>query len=172
MIFYGINNIFSKIQREERFIYFPSCDIKRSKIFGDPVPNVLKVILIIDDINSVVMINNKTAIFYDQETCKIYRHSMPPFYLICHQYDVKKCAEEILQNLHESLTFSHGSLKEEYPEQLMAMMFLEGKEIVLEIGANIGRNSVVVGSILNNSSHLVSMESDYRTIPLLDENCN
>jgi FkbM family methyltransferase len=55
----------------------------------------------------------------------------------------------------------YGSLNEEFPEQMMATRYLTGNEKVLEIGGNIGRNSLVIASILGaNSRNFVSMECD------------
>ena len=42
----------------------------------------------------------------------------------------------------------------------MSVKYLKGNEKVLEIGSNIGRNSLIIGSLLKNSSNLVTLESD------------
>jgi FkbM family methyltransferase len=54
----------------------------------------------------------------------------------------------------------------------MAMRFLTGNEKVLEIGANVGRNSMIISSILNqqNNSDMVSLESDETTAKMLTQN--
>ena len=56
---------------------------------------------------------------------------------------------------------------DELPEQKMAVRFLTGNEKVLEIGGNIGRNSLVIASIVNN---LVTLESDPNIANQLREN--
>ena len=42
----------------------------------------------------------------------------------------------------------------------MVVRYLRGQEKVLEIGGNIGRTSLVIASILENSNNLVTLESD------------
>lgn len=70
-------------------------------------------------------------------------------------------SRELLQ-LHTKLQFQYASMSEEFPEQVMSMMFLEGHEKVLELGGNIGRNSVVIGHILNrnNNYDFVTLETN------------
>lgn len=67
-----------------------------------------------------------------------------------------------LQCLHTQLQFQYGSLGDEFPEQVMSMMFLEGNEKVLELGGNIGRNSIIIGHILNknNNFDFVTLETN------------
>jgi len=81
-----------------------------------------------------------------------------------------------LSLLHKQLQLDFGSFQEEYPEQLMVARFLKGHEKVLEIGANIGRNSMIIASILNNhnsnKNNLVSMECDINIALQLEHNKN
>jgi FkbM family methyltransferase len=67
-----------------------------------------------------------------------------------------------LNEIHSTLTLAFGNFYEEYPEQLMVCRYLNGNENVLEIGGNIGRNSLVIGRILNysNNNNFVVLESD------------
>lgn len=81
-----------------------------------------------------------------------------------------RTALEKLQKIHAKLKFSHGSLDLEYPEQLMAASHIGPKNVVLEIGGNIGRNSCVIASLLDDSSNLVVFESDPDTAKKLLEN--
>lgn len=67
---------------------------------------------------------------------------------------------ENLESIHSKLNFQFGSIKDEYPEQLISMQFVSPHHTVLELGGNIGRNSCVIGSILNNSENLLVVESD------------
>jgi FkbM family methyltransferase len=80
--------------------------------------------------------------------------------------------EEKLNLLHESLKLNHGSFKDEYPEQLMSMMYIQPEDIVLELGANIGRNSLIISSLLNNSEQLLSFETNTNDSIKLNENKN
>lgn len=65
-----------------------------------------------------------------------------------------------LSEIHKKLKIEFGKLDEEFPEQIMVTKYLKGDEKVLEIGGNIGRNSLVIASILNDSNNLVVLESD------------
>jgi FkbM family methyltransferase len=51
----------------------------------------------------------------------------------------------------------------------MAVKYLTGNEKVLEIGGNIGRNSLIIASILKNNN-LVTLESDIDIAKQLEEN--
>ena len=74
--------------------------------------------------------------------------------------------------LHSKLKLDFGSFNQEYPEQIMAIKFLKGNEKVLEIGANIGRNTLVIASILDNQQNLVTMESCPNIFKQLEHNKN
>ena len=52
----------------------------------------------------------------------------------------------------------------------MVVKYLNGNEKVLEIGGNIGRNSLIIASILNNASNLVTLECDMSIANQLKEN--
>lgn len=51
-------------------------------------------------------------------------------------------------------------MNDEFPEQVLTAMYLTGNEKVLEIGGNIGRNSMIIATILNknNNNNFVSVE--------------
>jgi FkbM family methyltransferase len=76
----------------------------------------------------------------------------------------------ILNTLHNKLKLNYGSFSEEYPEQVMAAMYIKPDDIVLELGGNIGRNSCIIASLLKDSKNLTVFESDPRTAILLNEN--
>ena len=65
-----------------------------------------------------------------------------------------------IQIIHSKLKIEYGSLNDELPEQKMVVKYLTGNEKVLEIGGNIGRNSLVIASILGNNNNFVTLESD------------
>ena len=75
-----------------------------------------------------------------------------------------------IKNIHSKLKIKYGNLNEELPEQKMVVRYLTGNEKVLEIGGNIGRNSLVIASILKDSSNLVTLESDVGIAKQLTEN--
>jgi FkbM family methyltransferase len=78
--------------------------------------------------------------------------------------------QQKLKNIQSRIKIKHGSFNEEVPEQLMVSRFLTGNEKVLEIGGNIGRNSLIIASILKNSANLVTLECDTKIAQQLKEN--
>ena len=77
-----------------------------------------------------------------------------------------------LNELHKKLKIKYGNFTEEYPEQEMSVSFIKPDNIVLELGGNIGRNSCIIASLLNNSNNLVVFESDPENAIKLKENCD
>jgi len=75
-----------------------------------------------------------------------------------------------LQKLQHSLNIKYGNFIEEYDEQLLSIKHLTGNEKVLEIGGNIGRNSLIIASLLNDDSNLLVLESDAESSIKLKEN--
>ena len=79
--------------------------------------------------------------------------------------------DEIITNIHSHLQLKYGSFEEELPEQKMTVRYLTGNEKVLEIGGNIGRNSLIISYILGeNQCNLVSLESEINIANQLREN--
>ena len=72
--------------------------------------------------------------------------------------------------IHSKIRLIHGSLQEEYPEQLLSVKYIKPTDTVLEIGGNVGRNSCVIATILNDSRNLLVIESDSDNSNLLREN--
>jgi len=79
-----------------------------------------------------------------------------------------------INEIHSKLMLKYGSFEEELPEQKMSVKFLTGNEKVLEIGGNIGRNSLVIAYILNknNNNDFVVLESNFNIYNQLVENRN
>jgi hypothetical protein len=65
-----------------------------------------------------------------------------------------------LTNLQNSLILKYGNFSSEIIEQTMVYNFLDANSKVLELGSNIGRNSLIISKILNDSSNLVTLEMD------------
>lgn len=78
--------------------------------------------------------------------------------------------KDSLVDLHRKLKLNYGSFNEEYDEQRMAVMYIKPDDIVLELGGNIGRNSCIIASLLNDSNNLVVFESFEATAKQLREN--
>ena len=77
-----------------------------------------------------------------------------------------------LNELHNKLQLKYGNFREEYPEQVMSALYIKPDNVVLELGGNIGRNSCIIASLLNNSNNLVVFESDPDNASKLKENCD
>lgn len=85
---------------------------------------------------------------------------------------IKEKIKTDLNNIHKKIILIHGSLEEEYPEQLLSVKYIKPTDIVLEIGGNVGRNSCTIGTILNDSKNLLVIESDPENSIKLKENRN
>jgi FkbM family methyltransferase len=77
---------------------------------------------------------------------------------------------ERLIQLQKRLWLSHGDFVEEFPEQLMIIKFLKSSDKVLEIGANIGRSSCIIASILDNDRDFVTLESHPTIVEKVKQN--
>ncbi len=129
----------------------------RSEYFTDPLPYVHKYIMIDHD-NIIKKYDEFTTIFININTFKI--NSITESNVL-----------EKLNNIHSNLSIQYGKMTDEFPEQTMSVCYLNGSEKVLEIGGNIGRNSLVIASIVNNQ-HFVCLESDVDIAKQLIENRN
>jgi len=142
---------------KQNIIHIPSGDINRAKNFGDPLPGKLKSIFIIKD-SVITKYDHTKDIYIDIKDCKIYTDEIPEYikgiYL--------NIIHEELRNIHENLQIVYGRFDQELPEQRIVVRYLTGHEKVLEIGSNIGRNSLVIGYILRqkHNENFVTMESN------------
>ena len=75
-----------------------------------------------------------------------------------------------IKHLHEKIKLNYGKMTDEYPEQIMSVKYIKPNNKVLEIGGNIGRNSLIISSLLKNQSNLVVMESSKQIAKKLQEN--
>ncbi len=94
-----------------------------------------------------------------------------------HNQNKKKYSPELydkLTSIQNSLKLDYGTFLDEYPEQMMVVRYFTGNEKVLEIGGNIGRNSLVIAYILNknNNNNFVSLECDEEISKQLIHNKN
>jgi FkbM family methyltransferase len=162
-IFYGIrgNGIdvtdicLSKLTNNN-IITIPPGDINRAALFSDPLYSVLK---------SVFILNDDKLTAYD-DLCTIKINLLNNTVTTITENDIINR----LAIMHSTLKIKHGNFNEEFPEQKMAVRYLTGDERVLEIGGNIGRNSLIIASILKNSQNLVVLESDVNIAAQLTEN--
>jgi len=145
-------------------LYIPSNDDRRSKLYTDPIYGKRKHIFL--HVKNVIReYDADTPVFIDTVEDEVY--TVPPPYIT--ELYADECVEMKLAALHRTLTLRHGSFRDEGPEQRMAVRFLKGTEKVLEIGGNIGRNSLILASLLPPNS-LVTLESDPAIAKQLEEN--
>jgi hypothetical protein len=131
----------------DNVIWIPSGDKARSLILTDPYPGIIKRILVTFD--------DKEFEIYDQFTelnINLSNNTIETFSV--------KDLDTKLTDIHSNLQFNYGSLIDELPQQKMIIRTFTGNEKVLEIGSNIGVNSLVIASILLNLENFVTLESD------------
>lgn len=163
-IYYGIwitkvldvTNICIEKLLHNNIITIPRGDSNRSIYFTDPLFGVYK---------QIIIENNGILTEYDSfSEIKIDLNNTVA--------SVDANIVNKLLNIHSKLKINHGVLNDEVPEQQMAIRYLNGNEKVLEIGGNIGRNSLVIASILKNQKNLVTLECDANIASQLLENRN
>jgi len=131
----------------------PAGDENRAKLFKDPIFGKVKSIFVTDRTGTTTEYDHTQVIVIDTVEEKIFS------------------PDAVLKQLHESLELRHGRFCDEFPEQRMAVRYLTGKEKVLEIGGNVGRNSLIIGSLLKNgTNNFVSLESSPGIARQLTEN--
>lgn len=142
---------------KNNIITIPMGDHNRAMYFTDPFPGILK---------KIIILNNSNITEYEEYT-KINIDITTNIITSSKNYsDIN----EKINNIHSKLNIKYGSFNEELPEQKMVVRYLTGNEKVLEIGANIGRNSLVIASILENNNNFVTLESDTNIAKQLTEN--
>lgn len=168
-ILYGANTTYIDVTNivltkciENNSISIPPTEIERATLFSDPLHGVVKHIIIQDDYGNTATIPANLPI-----TIPILPDSTIDLRKEKHRQTwwetVGKNIHDPISRLNTLQTYIHmpyGSFKDEYPEQLMSIKFLDPNSKVLEIGGNIGRNSSIIATILNSDKNLVSLESD------------
>lgn len=143
-----VTNICMKKLLFNNKILIPSGAVEKIKLFKLPINkyNNHKKITLINNERELVL-SNDYDIIIDLLTNKV--NIVDGNYL-----------DQKLSCIHFNLKFLFGDIKHELPEQLMSVRYLKGNEKVLEIGGNLGRNSLVISSILTDDKNLVVLESN------------
>lgn len=164
---------------KDNIIYIQPNDEERAFIFTDPAFGLSKSIYIyrtdgqgniindlplyIVDKNQFVYLDLANDMVYVNRTPEMWKDKFPRNYLF-----------ESLRQIQHQLKIKHGDFSIEVPEQLMSLRFLTGDEKILEIGGNIGRNSLIMAYIMKrkgkSQSSLVTLECDPDTVKKLQEN--
>jgi FkbM family methyltransferase len=143
------NKVFALADNTGNFT-IPSNDCVRFSIFKeDPVFGTVKEIVIIKD-GIIEIFDHTQSITINITDCV--------------------ASSSQLQNIHKTLKFKHGSLSDEYPEQLLTVKYINPGDVVLELGANVGRNTMLIASLLDNQNNLVTLECDQTSVNCLQEN--
>jgi hypothetical protein len=69
------NKLINKCMRQN-IIYIPSNDIQRASLFGDPLPNILKFIIIYNENIPISLSDENTAIYINTDTNEIINHNI------------------------------------------------------------------------------------------------
>jgi len=133
----------------DNHITIPNYDKIRKYFFGNPDPNNENLIFI-NDGNKINAYDNNYRIDID-----------------LNNNEIKAIT---ISDIYSKLNINYGTFNEELPEQLMTFAILNKKSKVLEIGGNIGKNSLIIASLLENSENLVVLESDITNSKQLEEN--
>ncbi len=166
------NIVMNNYKYENNILCIPSDDNTRCKLFGDPVFGIVKSIFIHDiKTHNIYEYDANTEIYIDLNSNNIYIDNLPEHIEKLFPHNNAK-EHIILKNIQNQLKINYGTFQEEYPEQIMAVKYLTGKEKILEIGSNIGRNTLIMGHILKqkNSNSLVSLECDSDNFEKLKHN--
>jgi FkbM family methyltransferase len=162
-IYYGnltkaidVTNICQTTLANNDIITIPSGDLCRAKHFSDPLIGIRKKIFI--------FMNDRSAEYNEFITIKL--NLITRTIVTVDDRDINRK----LKNIQSKLRIKYGHFNQELPEQKMAVRFLKGSERVLELGGNIGRNSLIIASILHDSTNLVSVECNAAIAAQLAEN--
>lgn len=162
-IFYGTadNNIdvtdicYTKLLHGN-IITIPPGDFTRAWIFTDPVYGVIKKIFIK---------------LKGDDNMMEYSHLLRLDINVVDHTITLHCIYSRIFRIHSKLQIVGGYFENEIEEQLMAIKYLKGDEKVLEIGGNIGRNSVMIAHLLGeNQNNLVVLECDENNADILRQN--
>jgi len=133
-------------------IVLPKSDYQRFKCFkGDPCFLSEKHVKVINNVTTEenIFIVSENIVLYTQEMivgCKRY------------ELDTSDVHFRYYHEIRPFLNMIHGDLDDELPEQLLSIKFITPDLKILEIGTNVGRNSLIISTLLENQQHLVSIE--------------
>lgn len=139
-------------------IKIPACDIRRANIFTDPMYGISK--------NIYIYMNDTETVYDDNQNININIRDNT-ITTIDENVINRKISE-----IHSTLKLNYGTLNDELPEQRMVVRYFTGNEKVLELGGNVGRNSLVIGRLLSksNNNNFVTLESNNDISKQLIEN--
>ena len=143
--------------KKDNIILIPNEDYIRASLFGDPLYGVLKKIYIM----------NSNCVISEYEDYLYIRINLINNTITTSNENIINYK---ISDIHNKLKLNYGSFIDELPEQKMSIRYLNGSEKVLEIGGNIGRNSLIIGDILKDNNNFVTLECDEEIAKQLTEN--
>ncbi len=156
-------------------IKIPPGDLVRANIFGDFIYGVLKHIKIYLEDNQEILLKDEEEFEIDlsvgdrlseiEKNIKNYQDEKKNWFNTSIEDPLEK-----VKHIHQNIKFMGGPIFDEVPEQRMVVQFLDPKSKVLELGSNIGRNTMIISTILEDENNLVTLETDSRTAKILDVN--
>jgi len=169
-----ITDVLIKNHMRQNIVFIPRHDIYRGILFTDPLFGTKKYILIYMNNQLVCTLDDMNDVYINYDENIIYANDInspvtAEIHLLNSNNNLPNNFQEIYPNVFEklknrqsTLKLDYGSFNDEFPEQMMAVKYLTGNEKVLEIGGNIGRNSLIISSILNQNgnNNLVTMECE------------
>ena len=174
-IFYGADNkyldVTTKCYQElmtDNIIRIPDTEHSRFLLFTDPAYGKVKSIIVSNDNEQVTLHDHTKTVYIDTIHNKLYENDDIPSNI---QY-IYADADKKLEIIHKTIKLKYGNMQDELPEQRIAVRYLTGNERVLELGSNVGRNSMVIAHILKqkNNNKFVTIESDPDSARMLEEN--
>lgn len=169
-ILYGIEKAYVDVTRKAILYHYlfnknnkfrlPSSDDDRCNIFGDHLYGVVK---------HLIVVGSNGSKRYDDG--KLLDNIDIPYETIKSCVDSFDASQKI-DMIHRNSRFSGGDINDELPEQVMTATFIKDNSCVLELGSNIGRNTIVIGCLLKDSSNLVTLETNPDTCKALNFNRN
>lgn len=144
--------------RYKDHIRIPAGEFSRTMLFTNPAPGKLNSIFVTDEESNTTEYDHTTTVRIDISTKKVI------------DTEQERAIVKRMREIHATISIQYGSMEEEVPEQKMALQYLQGNERILEIGGNIGRNSLLLSSILADDSQMVVVESDATFAKQLEEN--
>jgi len=138
-------------------IIIPPTDVERCNIVGiDPAPGVVKSLFYLDYDGGLFELISGMKYKINLSTGRLIRYVHEFIHNLIHS----RPKSEWITLIHQHIAVSFGRFNDELPEQELAVEFIKSDAKVLEIGGNIGRNSLVISSILENDRNLLVLESD------------
>jgi hypothetical protein len=137
-------------------IHIPADSSARCRKIGDPFPDTPKTIVVIDESGQRLIV--PPGITVDFELTYSLK-SIPP--------RETRLISNDLDEIHRNLRVFMASFDDELPEQQLAVKYVQPSAKVLELGANVGRNTMVIASILEDDRNLVTLDCNKNFIDLL-----